>query len=400
MKISPLNNQYFKGHAAGRIKALYMQNPGNKRQLNIYNQMRKIGQSEGFDVFMHNGSELLNMPLNESDIKPNYWGVWSQDNKIITKQDSKTILLTSKAQKQDEYYEANLFAANRKINGYDAEIVFDGGNIFLGKRDNGENYLMTTPWTLYYTGAYHYLKNKNIENFDRNTFLKFNSEGVYCNKDGDIIADFDEYDKDSSRWQDYAKSVICEVFDLKPENLVILPEGEYHLDLVIRPINYPYVLVNSDKKVDKYLADAKKRFSKDLYNTAALDDIKERVDWHRKNFCSTDEMASALKNNGFIPIELPMMYGRGAINFANAIVHKNPEGLVYITNSSKPSSKIFEKAQDEFEKQLLKLCPQIKKVYFISGAPVGKDLNDIMIYLKDYKGGIHCLCCEEMEDYC
>lgn len=400
MKISSINNQYFKGHAAGQIKALYMQNPGNNRQLKIYNQMRKIGIAEGFDVFMHNGCELLNMPLNESDIKPNYWGVWSQDNKMIVNQDSKTILLTSKAQKQDEHYEASLFACNCGIKGYEAEVIFDGGNMFLGKRDNGENYLMTTPWTLYYTGAYHYLKDKNIENFGRHTFAKFNSEGTCYDKNGDVVADADEYDKNSTYWSEYAKNVICEVFDLKPENLVILPEGEYHLDLVIRPINYPYVLVNSDEKVDKYLADAKKRFSKDLYNTAALDDIQERVDWHRKNFCSTDEMVTALKNNGFIPIELPMMYGRGAINFANAIVHKNPEGLVYITNSSKPSSKIFERAQDEFEKQLLKSCPQIKKVYFVSGAPVGKDLNDIMIYLKDYKGGIHCLCCEEVEEYC
>jgi len=47
MKISPLNNQYFKGHAAGRIKALYMQNPGNQSQLAIYNQMREIGKAEG-----------------------------------------------------------------------------------------------------------------------------------------------------------------------------------------------------------------------------------------------------------------------------------------------------------------------------------------------------------------
>ncbi len=401
MKISPLNNQYFKGHAAGRIKALYMQNPGNQSQLAIYNQMREIGKAEGFDVFMHNGDSLLSKPLNKDDIKINSWGVWSQDNKIITKQDSKTLLLTSKAQGEKEFQEASLFAANRKINGYDAEIVFDGGNMFLGKRPNGENYLLTTPWTLYLTGAYHYLKDKNVDNFDRYTFLKFNHEGYCHDKDGNVIADSEEYSGRAAYWKQYAKDVICQVFDLKQENLIILPEMEEHLDLVIRPLNYPYVLVNSDDKIDDLFYEAGEKFEDDFFTLyMAISENKNRVLDARKHYSSTKEMVKALKEHGFKPIELPMSYARGAVNFANAIVHNTPEGLVYITNSAKPGIKLNEFMQDEFEKQLLALCPQIKKVYYVSGEPFGKDLNDIMIYLKEYHGGIHCLCCEEMEDYC
>ena len=378
MKINFLN-QNFKGHAAGRIKALYMTNPGSKSQLNIYNQMREIGQKEGFTVFIHDGDSFVDKKLTSDDIRANYWGVWSQDNKIITQKGSKTILLTSKAQAKDEYDEACLFAANREIDGYDAEIVFDGGNMFLGKRDNGDNYLLTTPWTIYLTGAYHYLKDKNIEEFNRYTFLKFNREGFCYDKNGNIVTDSGEYNANSSKWQEYAKSVICEVFDLKSENLIILPEMEQHLDLVIRPLNYPYVLINSDYKVDNVLFDAQEKFEDDFFTPYQITETRNRIIDSRKRFSSTKEMSSALKNHGFRPIELPMTYGRGAVNFANAIVHNTDDGLVYITNSTKPGAKLNEFFQDEFEKELLKCCPQIKKVYFVSGEPVGKDLNNIMI---------------------
>ena len=44
MNIQTINLLNFKGHAAGKIKALYMQNPGNQRQISVYNQMREIAQ--------------------------------------------------------------------------------------------------------------------------------------------------------------------------------------------------------------------------------------------------------------------------------------------------------------------------------------------------------------------
>ena len=59
MKISNLSYMNFKGHAAGKIKALYMQNPANSTQVNVYNEMLHIAHKEGFDVFMNNGVELI-----------------------------------------------------------------------------------------------------------------------------------------------------------------------------------------------------------------------------------------------------------------------------------------------------------------------------------------------------
>ena len=92
----------------------------------------------------------------------------------------------------------------------------------------------------------------------------------------------------------------------------------------------------------------------------------------------------ALENAGFKPIIIAGMYGRGPINFMNAIVQKNDDGLIYITNGVKNESELFNAFQDEFEEVLLRKCPQIKRIHFVGGELVGKDLNDMMIYLKNY----------------
>ena len=128
-----------------------------------------------------------------------------------------------------------------------------------------------------------------------------------------------------------------------------------------------------------------------------IEEIKEQISRQRNKFATSDEACKTLEEKGFIPIKIAMMYGRGGINFANAIVHQNDDGLVYITNSTETESEFYNAFQEYFERDLLKKCPQIKRTYFISGNKIGKDLNDMMVYLKDFKGGIHCLCCEEME---
>ena len=58
MKISSQNTFSFKGHAAGRIKALYMQNAYLPAQIPIYNELRDIGKKHNFDVYIHNQDKL------------------------------------------------------------------------------------------------------------------------------------------------------------------------------------------------------------------------------------------------------------------------------------------------------------------------------------------------------
>lgn len=396
MKISPIKNTYFKGHDARRIKALYMTNPGSQRQLNIYNQLLKIGQQESFDVFMHTGKELKNETLTAPEQEYNFWGVWSQDNKIIRFEEGEPILITCKHQPKDEFLEAQIFTQNRQIKGYETELIFDGGDIFLGKKDNEDNYLITSTKTLYLNAIFQYLKNKNPNLANRKAFIDLINFKEYKDSQGEIIATLDECSKESEKWEELAKSVFCEVMNVKEENLIFIPENEFHLDLTIRPLNYPYVLVNDDKEVDRVIKELEKKFGNNFNYRYLLKDLKDKIAQQRENYFPSAETIKVLENAGFKPIKIAGMYGRGPINFINAIVHKKDDDFVYITNATKNENDLFNAIQDEFEKDLLNKCPQIKRVYFISGENVGKDLNDIMIYLKDYYGGIHCLCAEEM----
>ena len=119
---------------------------------------------------------------------------------------------------------------------------------------------------------------------------------------------------------------------------------------------------------------------------------------HKQKYFDSKDVCESLEKFGFIPIKITGGFGRGPVNFMNAIVQENEDGLVYITNSTKPSTPLYEAMQDEFEKGLLAKCPQIKKVYFVSGGAIEPTQNFMMKFLKDYKGGIHCMCCEEMDD--
>ena len=398
MNVQINNSLIFKGHAAGRIKALYMQNPGNQRQLCIYNQMRQIGQAEGFDVFMHSGKTLKNEVLTEIEPKISPWGVWSQDNKIIRYEDGKPILIACKVQSEDELLEAYMFTKNRNIEGFETELIFDGGDIFLGKKDNGDNYLITSKKTLYMNAIFQYLKEKCGENTNRKNFINLVNFKEYKDLQGNVLATLDECSNESEKWEALAKTVFCEVMGVKPDGLIIVPETEFHLDLTMRPLEYPYILVNDDSEVDMLIEKLEKRFEGSFSCKFRLQDFKESINQQRKNYFPSKQMIEALEEAGFKPIKIAGMYGRGPINFMNAIVQKNDEGLIYITNGTKNESELFNAFQDEFERDLLQKCPQIKRVHFVGGELVGKDLNDMMIYLKNYQGGIHCLCCEEMEE--
>ncbi len=398
MKLSPIEKLNFKGHEAGKIKTLYMQNPNLRPQVNIYNQMKTIGEKEGFDVFIHDNQRIEKNKLSETSKVYNPWGIWAQDNKILLKKDENTISLAPEFYSKQELVEVADFCDQTGIKGYFSELMFEGGNVYLGKKDNGENYFITSTMNMYLAGKYLYFKEKTNGGADYESAMKFFNEGKYYDPDGKLIADEEEYDKNWENWTKKAIEVASEDFDVKRENMVFLPEADFHIDMVIRPLEYPYVLVNDDKEVDKLIENLEKRFKFNALERNELRKFKKNLQEHRKKYNSSDDICKKLEANGFVPIKIAGSFGRNPVNFINAIVHKKDDELVYITNSTKYGSKIYEAMQEHFEKDLIEKYPKIKRVYYVDGEKYSKKKkNNMMYYLGSGNGGIHCLCAEEME---
>lgn len=398
MKISSIKSPSFKGHGAGKIKSLYMQNLAYPSQVNIYNQMRAIGRKEGFDVFMHQGNELINEDIKEEDKRGYPWNFWAQDNKILISHNDETTLICPELYSENESIEAINLAYNAKMEGGFSELTFDGGNVFLGKKDDGENYFMTSMATLYMSAGYQWLKTKNISDLTFKTVKEFFDNGELRNTHNQVIASEEELDKEISKWVDVVEQIISEDFNVKKENMIFLPSAEFHLDFAIRPLDYPYVLVNDDEELAKVVTRLETEFKNDELAQKQIQKIKTKIIERQSQYSSTDELCQELEKKGFVPIKIAGAYGRGPINFINAIVHKQGNDLVYITNSTKASSKLYERLQDIFEEDLKNKCPQIKRIYFVDGGKADNNQNTIMEYLFKYNGGIHCLCCEEMDE--
>lgn len=397
MKLNFPQIQNFSGHAAGKIKALYMQNACTNSQLPIYNEMRRIGQKEGFDVFIHGDRNLINEELTKRDMC-GFWSVWSQDNKIITKKGEKDFIISPESADRDEHNEvAQLVSLSGKEGKYSG-VVFDGGNIYLGKKDNGEKYLITSDWTVGRSTAYQYLKSKNLPNLSRYSLTKFLNEHQWLSKNGEVLASEDECMEHLEYWHSRAINAICEDFGIMPKNLILIPEADYHIDLAIRPLNYPYVLVNDDSEVKRFLSELREKYKSDPISKRKITEIEKQIKELNKKYPDGGNICAILEKSGFIPIKIAGGFGRGPINYMNAIVQEASDGLVYITNSSKSSIGLYCDMEEKFKQELLQKCPQIKRAYFVAGDMVDENTNIMMDYLKKYLGGIHCLCCEEMED--
>lgn len=396
MKITPIKCTNFKGYSAGRIKALYMQNPTNMHQVAIYEQLREIGEKEGFDVFMHDNRQVHKKPIDTPSKKYNPWSIWSQDNKFFITSSKQKTLVTSQAKDPKEHLEAESLSLELGIKLQDANFWIDGGNFFIGENDKQEKYMITSFWGIYLCGAYKYLQDKNIENLDNSKIKEFYENGILFNKKGEIIASAEEYNENAEKWKDVSIKNIATTLNIKEENIFIIPEIEYHIDLGIRPLNYPYVLVGDDKEAYKMLDELKKRFCENKDYLKIIKNLEDKIKERQENYASSETVCRELILHGFIPIKVAGNFGRGEVNFINSIVHQNDSGFIYITNSTKHSSPVLEAMEELFEKNLKEKCPQINRIYFVSGT-TSNTRNSLMMYLDELKGGIHCLCCEEMK---
>lgn len=330
-----LNSFNFKGYDACPLKSVYMQGIDEEGQKNIYQELKAMGKRDGFGVYYYDGIGKVSSDDDPKCVK--FATRWAQDDKTFINQNGKKVLATE-SQYRTPYY---TFARALKT-----PLVLDdnhatGGNCFIGKKPDGEKWMLV---------------------------------GI-----------------DEDKKKGYSLSDLSSLYDIKPQNIHFISQPDFHLDMAIRPIGYPYILVNDDKLAMK---NAKNDELLQIEIATRHDDFRRKT---RTNpaYSTTEETCRELKKIGFIPIKVGGAYSSG-INYMNAIVNKHPDGTItYITNSAKGSG--FDYLDKVFEKELRAKVPNIRDVYFISGNKDPESIypSPIIEHLHRLSGGIHCLTLEE-----
>ncbi len=189
------------------------------------------------------------------------------------------------------------------------------------------------------------------------------------------------------------KNKISELYDIKKENIHFITQQDYHLDFSIRPIGYPYVLINHPGRA--------RRYQEEITGKPA-----QKTEFDERLMESYKNTLIELKQAGFYPIPISGVYPEG-INFLNAVVNLHDDGTIsYITNSSDCDDDIKIKYQKKFEKELREKlgklgekmpdAPKLRDVYFVKGE-VCDDIgwNEMIENIIEGAGGIHCMTLEE-----
>lgn len=266
--------------------------------------------------------------------------MWAQDDKAVIEREGRPFILAA------EDIEPQVLKSIKQDYGIDGDWDYGyltGGNTYIGKYPNGDRWLITG------------------EELDDN-YINYISEG----------------------------------YKIKKENIHQIPKPDFHIDMGIRPIGYPDVLVNDPKIAEENLKklDDGSRAYKEFKRT--FDRVKY---FYETNYDSADKICEELKKLGFNPIRIGGVYYNG-INFMNAIVNKHQDGtMTYISNSSECKNHIYTKLQKVFEKELKEKAPMITNCCFVKGEVPRHarfvEKSYMLDSLKFYHGGIHCMTMEE-----
>lgn len=263
---------------------------------------------------------------------------WIQDNKFFVEKEGKPhVLVTGEV--------SDNCKAHLRIQ-YDTESskvwpYMVGGDTFIGKKPNGEKWLLMSDST----------------------------SDIYSGQ----------------------KHIIARNYGIKEENIYSIPSPNFHLDMLIRPVGYPYVLVNDPELSRKRLNEIRDDSSQFHF----IDRNFERYEVLRNmDYASCNTVCKALENKGFIPIRVAGVFDH-SVNFMNAVVNQHEDGKIsYITNSTKcKSNEYYSKLEKMFEDDLRERV-NLDKIYFISGW-INENSSYIMDTLNHGHGGIHCMSLEE-----
>lgn len=322
-------NISFKGYDAAPLKALHI----SRNWAKIGDEFQEICDKENIELK-----------------KSKFNGSFNQDVMVITEKDGQPQATITENLEFIEQYKpeiekelnmpVELLGLFDKSSGY-----VDGGNIFIGKKSDGNKFL--------------------------------------------LIGSNERFISDVNK--------ISKRYGVDKKDIHFIQQQDYHLDMSLRPIGYPYVLVNNPEMAlkNEFKAKGIKPASKPKMER---DDLK---------MLAYKASLQQLKDAGFVPIPIGGVYDAkwASVNFMNAIVNKHDDGTIsYITNSSKCNDPFVSKYQRLFEKDLRnKLnelwksdvdAPRVDKVYFVQGENYGTH-NEVMEQLLEGSGGVHCYVSEE-----
>lgn len=402
MMISRVQNnspKTFTGYDARRLKGFVM----NSNYAGIASDMKRIGDIEGFKVYLFSGTvEKPKLATEGFKIDESLMGCWAQDMWGIVK---KTLLSCEDSVKSETL---------KKLFGLDSNAVQSKTRKRVGLQqlkdsitDNSKDVDVKTNKSIY-------------KDMCRRTHIKGGNYFIAKGDNGE-----DELLIGSNELKKFKLDDLKAMF--KIDKIHVIPQADYHLDLFMRPLKDKKVLVADDetmletlsigydkiKKTVDVLPDSEKlKFADALYS---VDLMKSRFQNILKAnpYTNIKEVEKTLTESGYEVIKVPgrifdveqdyniagtKTYLRPLHNYLNANVHINDDGqLIYITNSSIVDYELG--LNDEIQKMTgfsLKKAfwdavrPHVNKVYFVSGRK--NAVQDLL--LREYLGGIHCVAAE------
>jgi hypothetical protein len=270
-----------------------------------------------------------------------------------------------------------------KIRSREIKSYLEWGNVFLGTKSNGQAYALIGQ-----------------ESIDVNAL--------------NIAGSLKAFQQAPKQYQESAKKQIMEDLNLSPENLHIISQPMGHIDLGIRPLSYPYVLVNDFEMSMQCLAQEIAKPDLSPYERNQLQELLQATRLHQRDcennpeylkkfekmgpYVSADQTVAELTSQGFTPIRVPGVFGypfeagdTHYVNFMNSNLHVRPDrSIVYMTNGSG-----LKRLNEFFQKALQSSVSQISQVDFITGNPEDTTgISHLEKMLAVNSGGLHCMSTE------
>lgn len=406
---------------------------------NIANEMIDIGQKEGFNVYFikeNPEQDTYEITTNKKQPLEERVGGWPQDlwgfigkRLLLFENGTQTDAITEKFELQEDKTQRSLRIGKNLPRYYG--IMNTLINLPHVSMDGKDGYLLANPQTGELAVlSEEFVKDEYTKCSDaiKETLQKTHIAGgnyyFAKNKSGKELALVGKNELDK-----FSDEIIKNM--LGTDNLVFVPQMDYHMDLFLRPLDKGRVLLTDDRLTKKMLVDGFNKIKNaavQLNQQNRMDELKNLEEpfvqlgiytrgiddvINSNNFAQTDETAKVLEDAGFEVIRVPgRLYETRTsglkngvfliqlFNFMNANVLPNKNGdLVYITNKSDIDENTFGitpeieqltgfSVQKTFTEALK---PYIKEqnIYFISG-----DNNVMSENLKKHQGGIHCMCAE------
>jgi len=172
---------------------------------------------------------------------------------------------------------------------------------------------------------------------------------------------------------DITKELMAKDLGIKYENLNIISQPDFHIDMHIRPVGAGQIMVNDYGASIKLLKEVLSKPGLSTDERYTLQDmIKFAREHHNKADIVTDEIVKELEKSGFKVIRTPGVFegGNFKINFMNAVPAKNTKDeMYYITNSCPSRLQNLAKA---YEKHMQDMNI---KVYYVGGERVQDSLE-------------------------